>query len=175
MSRWTTSIVILSVAAMAAPQPFLAQAKPSAATLGAAPAAFEAAFGAPVKDEGVAKFYLRCPGSESPGKWGVTFKGGRATGIERSACAGEVLDEASVVAEAPAVMPADAKPVRDFFTTDGRKAHEFRSLSLSQLFPASDFVTCDDKGKTELVAAGTLSYVRARNGKTWMLAMGKCF
>ena len=177
LSRVMTSTAVLGLFALAMPGRFLAQAPTPAhrAALGAGPAEFAAAFGAPVQDLGVAKFYLRCPGAESPGKWGVTFKNGRATGIERSACTGESLDEAAVAAEAPAVMPADAKPVRDFFTTDGRRAHEFRSASLGQLFPASDFVTCDEKGKTELVAAGTLSYARARDGKTWMLAMGKCF
>jgi hypothetical protein len=175
MKTASTSIVMPGLLAVVLSGGLLAQAQAHGATLGAGPAAFAAAFGAPVQDLGVAKFYLRCAGAQSPGKWGVTFKGGRATGIERSACAGEILDEDAVAAEAPAVMPADAKPVREFRTTDGRRAHEFRSVSLGQLFPASDFVTCDEKGKTELVAAGTLSYARAKDGKTWMLAMGKCF
>jgi hypothetical protein len=150
-------------------------AQMSQATVGAQAPAFASKFGQPVKDFGPAKFYVVCDGSESGTKWGITFKGDKATEIERSACGAEHLDAATTAKEATAMMPSDAKPVREFSASDGRLAHEFRSLSLANAFPAGDFVGCDAEGRSQKVAEGTLSYATATDGRSWMIILGTCF
>ena len=153
-------------------------------TLGAEAEAFSAKFGKPVKDVGPAKFYGKCAGSESGGKWGVTFpiqgtlKEGfhfKASSIERVVCGSERLDAAISRKEALSLMPADAAPVREFRTADGRQAQEYRSKSLGKVFPAEAFLTCDAEGRTQKIPEGTFSYAMARDGRSWNLILGTCF
>ncbi len=73
------------------------------------------------------------------------------------------------------MMPSDAKPIREFRTSDGRQAHEFRSVSLAKAFSVDDFMGCDAEGRTQKVPAGTLSYATATDGLSWMIILGTCF
>jgi hypothetical protein len=86
--------VILGVIGMVPPGMLTAQG--SRATIGAGAAVFAVKFGSPIKDFGAAKFYIACEGSESGAKWGITFKGDKATGIQRSACGAEPFDASTV-------------------------------------------------------------------------------
>ena len=93
----------------------------------------------------------------------------------RAACGSERLDASTARKEATAMMPSDAKPIRDFQTSDGRQTHELRSVSLAKAFPVDDFVTCDAEGRTQKVLEGTLSYAVETDGRSWMIILGTCF
>jgi hypothetical protein len=173
MRTLTTAVLILSACGPGISNGLFAQG--SNATVGAGVEAFNATFGKPLKDYGAAKFYAACTGSESGFKWGITLKGEKVTSLQRSACGNERLDEASVKKEVTPMMPLDAKLIRDFRTSDGRTAHEYRSASLGKLFPEADFVTCDAEGRTAKVAAGTFAYAMAKDGRSWNLVLGTCF
>jgi hypothetical protein len=154
------------------------------ATLGAAPEVFAAAFGKPLQDNGTVKSYGTCPGSESGAKWGIVFgissnpKGGflhQAAAIERHACGSERLDTAAAKKGAVAMMPPDAKPVREFDTPDGRRAQEYRSLSLGKALGADHFLGCTPDGKTAKVPEGTFSFAPSKDGHSWDIILGTCF
>lgn len=145
------------------------------ATLGAAAEDFDAKLGKPLKDYGAARFYVACEGSEIGFKWGITLKDKKVTGIQRSACGNERLDEAAVTNEVREMMRSDSRLVRSFVTPDGRTAHEYGSASLGNSFGEGDFVTCDAEGRIRKTARGTFAYAMAKDGRAWNLILGTCF
>jgi hypothetical protein len=176
-----SSVPLLAVAALGLAAATLGAAP---ATLGAAPEAFSAMFGKPLQDNGTVKSYGKCAGSEDGTKWGIVFgisgdlKGGfvhPATAIERHACGSEKLDTAAAKKDAAAMMPADAKPVREFIASDGRHAQEYRSASLGKAFPPDHFMACTPDGKMTRVPEGTFSFALAKDGRSWDIILGTCF
>ena len=175
------SFLILGMSALSLSR-FAAATPP--ATLGDTPETFSAKFGHPLEDNGPAKSYVKCAGSGGGTKWGIVFgisqspKGGfvhQAAAIERHGCGSERLDSAAAKKEALGMMPADAKPVAEFLTPDGRHAQEYRSTSLGKTLPADHFIGCTPDGKTQKIPEGTFSYALSKDGRSWNIIMGTCF
>ncbi len=185
MRRQKGIAILLGLALLMTAQDLLAQK--ASPILGAKAEAVKAIWGQPLEDLGSVMRFEKCDGAEGSAKWALVFipvitasgevdtsQGGKLTAVQRFACSGKQLDEATVKKEVAEIVPADAKFVREFRTKDDRTVYEYLSSSLATLFAAGDFVTCDNEDRVLPASPGTFSYARASDGLSWFLGLGSC-